>query len=182
MPVAGIQEQLRAIDGFGELSGGVEVFVRRQDPLVGVHHVDLERDALRPRAAELGGRNGRVKQQGSLCAGPGLSEHLRRQHPEREPGVDDAVGQAVRSELTALDDRVEADFLRVANAAGEVGEGIGLVEIRCVHDVSGSAESIGEGEASTRQALRVVKEQNLSHGGQPKGLLLRRRGRSSSTP
>ena len=27
----------------------------------------------------------------------------------------------------------------------------------------GDAESIGEGEAPTRQALRVMKEQNLSH-------------------
>ena len=31
------------------------------------------------------------------------------------------------------------------------------------YDVAGSAESIGEGEAPTRQALRVMKEQNLSH-------------------
>lgn len=30
-------------------------------------------------------------------------------------------------------------------------------------DVSGSAELIGEREAPTRQALRVMKEQNLSH-------------------
>jgi hypothetical protein len=29
--------------------------------------------------------------------------------------------------------------------------------------VSGSAESIGEGEAPTRQALCVMKEQDLSH-------------------
>jgi hypothetical protein len=32
-----------------------------------------------------------------------------------------------------------------------------------VYDVSGSAESIGEEEAPARQALRVMKEQNLSH-------------------
>jgi hypothetical protein len=51
----------------------------------------------------------------------------------------------------------------VANAVGEVGEDLALVEIRRVHDVSGSADSIGEGEAPTRQALRVMKEQNLGH-------------------
>jgi len=32
-----------------------------------------------------------------------------------------------------------------------------------VHDVSGSAQSIGEGQAPTRQALRMMEEQNLSH-------------------
>ena len=61
------------------------------------------------------------------------------------------------------DDRVEADLLGVANAVGEFGEGLAVVEIRRVHDLSGSAESIGEGEAPTGQALRVMEEQNLSH-------------------
>jgi hypothetical protein len=32
-----------------------------------------------------------------------------------------------------------------------------------VHDVSGTAESIGEGEAPTRQPVRVMKEENFSH-------------------
>jgi hypothetical protein len=104
-----------------------------------------------------------VKQQGSLRTGPCLGQHLRRQNPEREPGIDDFVRQAVSGESGALDDRVEADLLGVANAVGEFGEDLAVVEIRRVHDVSGSAESIGEGEAPTRQALRVMKEQNLSH-------------------
>jgi hypothetical protein len=39
---------------------------------------------------------------------------------------------------------VEADFLGVLNTVGEVGEDLAVVEIRRVHDVSGSAESIGE--------------------------------------
>ena len=45
MPIAGIQEQLRALDGLNELSRGGEVFHR---PLVGLHHVDLERHSRRP--------------------------------------------------------------------------------------------------------------------------------------
>jgi hypothetical protein len=36
-----------------------------------------------------------------------------------------------------------------------------------MHDVSGGAESIGEGEDSGRQALGVMEEQNLGHGSQP---------------
>jgi hypothetical protein len=40
-----------------------------------------------------------------------------------------------------------------------------LRETRRAHDVSGSAESIGEGEAPTRQALCVMKEQSFSHVG-----------------
>src|ERR687892_2575214 len=51
VPIAGIEEQLCAVDRLGALAGGVEGFVRRQDPPVGVPHVDLERGALRPRAA-----------------------------------------------------------------------------------------------------------------------------------
>ena len=52
--IAGIQEQLRALNRL-ELAGGVEVFQR---PLVGLHHVDLQRDALRPRVPELRSRQG----------------------------------------------------------------------------------------------------------------------------
>jgi len=104
-----------------------------------------------------------VKQQGSLCAGPCLGQHLRGQDPEREPGVDHAVGQAVGSQAPALDDRVEANFLGVANTLAEVGEELAVVEIRRVHDVSRGAQSIGEGEAPTGQAVRVMKEQNLRH-------------------
>ena len=159
--IAGIQEQLRALDCLHDLAGGGEVFV---DPLVVLHHVDLERDALRPRAAELLGREGGAEQQGSLRARPRLGQHLRGHHPEREPGIDQAVGQGLSGKATALEDRVEAGFLGVANALVEVGEGLALVQIWSVHDVSGGAEPIGEGEDPRRQALGVMKEQNLGHG------------------
>ena len=49
------------------------------------------------------------------------------------------------------------------NGVGEVGEDLAVVEIRRVHDMSGSPESIGEVEAPARQALCVMKKQNLSH-------------------
>jgi hypothetical protein len=104
-----------------------------------------------------------VKQQGSFGTWTRLGQHLRRQHPEREPGIDDLVRQAVGGESTALDDRVEADLLGVANAVGEFGEGLAFAEIRGVNDVSGSAELIGEGEAPGRQPLCMMEKQKLSH-------------------
>ena len=61
VPIAGVQEQLRALDRLGELAGGVEIALS-EDQLVGVHHVDLEPDAMGPRAAELGERDGGLDQ------------------------------------------------------------------------------------------------------------------------
>ena len=90
----------------------------------------------------------------SICAGS---------TPSEKPGIDDFVRQAVSGESAALDDRVEAHLFGVANAVFELGEGLAVVKIRHVHDVSGIAESIGEGEAPSLQAVRVMKEQNLSH-------------------
>ena len=106
-----------------------------------------------------------MKQQGSFGARTRLGQHLRRHHPEREPRIDDLTGQAVSSEPTALEDGFEADLLRVANAVGELGEGLAVVEIRGVNEVSGSAELVGEGEAPVRQSLCMMEEQNLSHVG-----------------
>jgi quercetin dioxygenase-like cupin family protein len=80
--IAGVHEQLRALHRLVELPRGLEVFVRRQGQHVGVHHVHLERDALRPRAVELGGRDTGMQQHGSSGARTRLGQHLRRQHPE----------------------------------------------------------------------------------------------------
>src|SRR5260370_41145913 len=79
MPIAGIQEQLSALDGLNELARGGEVLHR---PLVGLHHVGLEWNSPRPRAPKFGGREGGAEQQGSFCAGTSLGQHLRAHHPE----------------------------------------------------------------------------------------------------
>jgi hypothetical protein len=76
-----------------------------------------------------------------------------------------SFGNPSGGESTALDDRVEADLLGVANAVGELAEGLAVVEIRGVNDVSPSAEFIGEGEAPGRQSLCMMEEQKLSHAG-----------------
>src|SRR5437867_4153327 len=74
VPLAGVEEKLcaRRLD---ELAGGGEVLL---GPLVALHHVDLERDAVRPGAAELGGRHGAVEEEGSRRAGASLSQLLSR--------------------------------------------------------------------------------------------------------
>jgi hypothetical protein len=102
-----------------------------------------------------------VKEQRSPGAGARLGQHLRREHPEREPGVDDVVRQAVRGKAAALEDRAEADLFGVPDAVRELGEGPALVEIGRVNDVSGRAELLDEGEApgrfrdSRRAAARI---------------------------
>src|SRR5207247_10539370 len=64
VPIAGIQEQLRALDRL-ELAGGGEVFQR---PLVGLHHVDLKGDALWPLVPEFRRWESGAEQQGSFGA------------------------------------------------------------------------------------------------------------------
>jgi hypothetical protein len=49
----------------------------------------------------------------------------------------------------------------VADAVGERGERPALVEVRCVDDVPGGAQLVGEGQAPRRESLRVVKEEEL---------------------
>jgi hypothetical protein len=105
-----------------------------------------------------------VEQQGSPGARSGLGQHLRRHSPEREAAVDELVGQALGREAPALDDRLEADLTRVGHALGAVREGLAVVEIRDMDDVSGGAELLGEGEAPGGQPVDVVEEQHLGHG------------------
>ena len=121
-------------------------------------------------AAELRGWEAPAEQQRSLRTWFRLGEHLRRQHSEREPAVDDAVGQAVGSGATTLADRFEADLPGVADALVDVGERVAVVEIRRVHDVPGGAEPLGKGEDSRRQPLRMMKEENLGHVGRQRNV------------
>jgi len=85
---------------------------------------------------------------------------LRRHHPQREADVDDFARQLLGGEPATLDDRVEADLLGVADALVELVEDLAVVEIRCVDDVSGSAECIGERMASGREPLRMWKSRS----------------------
>jgi len=48
----------------------------------------------------------------------------------------------------------------VADALVELAEDLAVVEIRCVDDVSGSAECIGERMASGREPLRMWKSRS----------------------
>src|SRR5207302_6836777 len=86
------------------------------------------------------------------------------EHAQREAGVDDLVRQGVGGTPAALNDRIEAHFLGVADSVRQLGENPAFVEVRGVHDVSGCAESIGEADAASRQTLRMMKEKDLSQG------------------
>src|SRR2546426_3620159 len=151
--ITGVQEQLRAL-GLDQLARGGEVF---GSPFVVLHHVDLERDSRRPRAPELGGRDSSVKQQGTLGARARLGQHLSGHHPEREPAIDEFVRQALGGESTALEDRVEPDLLRVADALVERSERLAVIEIRGMDSVSGCAKLVREGKESGRLPLGMVK-------------------------
>jgi hypothetical protein len=54
-------------------------------------------------------------------------------------------------------------LLGVANAVVEGHEGLAVVEIRGMNDVSGSSQLAGESEESFGLSLCVVKEQDLGH-------------------
>ena len=73
----------------------------------------------------------------SICAGS---------TPEREPGLDEPLGQALGGEPAALDDRIETDLLLgVAKPFPEIAERLAVVEIRewttcpAARSVSGNA-------------------------------------------
>jgi hypothetical protein len=159
--VARVDEELGA-RGLHELPGRRQVLLGPFVPLV---HVDLERNTVRPGAVELGRREGCAEEQRALCARACLRERLRRHDAEREPGVDDPSRQAFGGGLAPLEDRAEAGLSRVTDAVFEVVEGVALVEVRRVHDMPAGAELISEGEHAGCEALRVMKEHDLGHGG-----------------
>ena len=128
--------------------------------------MDLERGTLAPGAAEFGERNRGVKQQRAAGARPRVGQHLRRHPAEREPGIDKLRRQALGRGAATLQDRVEADLSGVVNALVDRVEGLAVVEIRRVNDVPSSPELVGERDNPGSQALRVVEEQHLGHGGE----------------
>ncbi len=65
--------------------------------------------------------------------------------------------EALSSEPTSVEDRIEADLLGVANALIERCERLALVEIRGVNRVPGCAEFVGERKESGCLSLCVVK-------------------------
>ena len=118
-----------------------------------------------PPNSEAGKSSG--EQQGALGARARLGQHLRGHHSEREPGVDELARQPIGGASTALDDRPEANLPCVADALVQVGEGLAVVEVGGVNDVSGSSQRVGELEESSSLALCVMEEQYLGHDACP---------------
>jgi hypothetical protein len=159
VPVTGVEEELGLGDRRRKVAGDLDV-----TQLVPLHRVNLQRHARRPRASELRERDAGMEEQRAPRARPGLSQHLRRQHAEREPGVDDVRAQILGGGPAAPDDLAEADLLGVGHAAGQIGEGPAVVEIRRVHDVAARAELVGEREAAGRQPMRMMEQDDFGHG------------------
>jgi hypothetical protein len=107
------------------------------DERVIFHHVDLQRDAVRPRTAELSNRDSPGDEYRAACAGACLSKHLRRQHAQREPDLHRLGRQAVCRRTTAVNDRVEPDLLGVSDTGAEVWEHTACVEVGHVDVVPG---------------------------------------------
>src|SRR4029078_432389 len=77
MLVAGVEEELRAVDLVHELAGGVDAALADEDRVV-VHAVDLDRNAVRPGPERpvAADRDRRVEEQGPACSRPRLGELL----------------------------------------------------------------------------------------------------------
>ena len=160
--VTGVDEQLGLRGRRHELAGGVEVAVLGEER-VGLHPVNLDRNAVRPRAAELGRRQTGVEEHGALCPLPGLGQHLRGHHAEREAGIHDLSGQRVGGGPPALEDGVEAGLPGVGDPLLQTLEHPAVVEIRDMNRVPGGREPLGEVADPRRQPVRVVEQDHLSH-------------------
>ena len=93
VPVARVDEQLGELgsDDLDQLAGGVEVAPLPEERVL-VHAVDLDRNALRPRAEGplSGDREAALIEERSPRTRSGLGESLRFADPEGEAGVDQA--------------------------------------------------------------------------------------------
>ena len=104
-----------------------------------------------------------VEEQGSAGSGPCLCELLRRQHAEREPGVDELGRQVVGDADAALQHVVEPDLLDVGETLVDRPERASVEQVRRVHGVPGGPQVVGERAHAGGQPLCVVEQQDLGH-------------------
>ncbi len=105
--------------------------------------MDLDRNAF-GQATELGRRDAGVEQQGALGSGPGLGQLLRRQHAQREPGVDQFGRQALGGLDSAFEQGAEALLLGEPHPFVQVVKGPAFVKVRGVDGVPALTQSLGE--------------------------------------
>lgn len=104
-----------------------------------------------------------MQQQRALRAGPGLGQHLRREHAHREPGVDEFGGQLLGDGPATLDNGGEPYLLGVGGALVDGLEDLSVVQVRDVHDVASLRQRLGEGTDARRAPLYVVEQQHFCH-------------------
>ena len=94
--IAGIKEKLRVLDLRHNLPGGIDITLAYEDRVV-FHPVNLDRHAIWPRSEGpfATDRQAGMEEESSSRSGPRLGQLLRRQHAEREPGIDERRRQIV---------------------------------------------------------------------------------------
>jgi len=104
-----------------------------------------------------------VEQHRAAGARARLGQHLRREHAERAPEVDELRRQRLRREASALDDGVEAHLLRVRHAVVEDAEHAAVVQVGHVHDVAAAPQLLRELPHALGEPVRVVEHDHLRH-------------------
>src|SRR5262245_14697832 len=113
-----VEEQLGRLDTLDQSPRRILVPALLREERVLVHGVDRQRYAVRP-AAELRHRETRVEEQRSSSTWTRLGELLRRYDAERETGVHQVFGQALRRLDAALGDRAEPGLARIFDSLVE---------------------------------------------------------------
>ena len=159
VPLTRVEVELRALHLVDQLarSGGI-LF----EPLVAIHRVDLDGDAVGP-APELGRREARVEEQRALRAGTRLGELLGRHDPEGEAGVDELRRESFGGADAALEQRSESDLLRVGDPIVQLRKGVPVVHVRRMDHVTCVPQLGDERAEPFRLPLCVMEQQDLGH-------------------
>ena len=162
MLVARIEKQLGAIHGCHECASSVEVAIADEDRIE-FHRMDLDGHVRRPRRPEVGQRHARMKQQRTTSARACLCQLLRRHHAHREAGVDNGGAQLPGGANATLDDLRKAELFGVRDAVLEAVELTPIEKVRCTDSMTFAPDVVGKGVNTRRQAVRMMKQENVCH-------------------
>lgn len=147
------------------------------------HAANLDRDAVWPGSEGplATDRQARVEEQGSTGSGPCLCQLLRRQHTEREPGIDELGRQFIGDADAALPHVVESDLTDVGETLIDALERASVEQVRRVHDVTGGPQVVGERAHTWGQPLCVVEQQDFGDTEPPGGMVERTFGHPTAS-
>jgi hypothetical protein len=162
--VAGIEEEGGVACCRDDLAGGIEIALAGKNR-VGVHGVDLHRDALRPGAEGPFARNrdAGIEEQGAAGTRSGLGKFLGRHDAEGEAGIDQRRGQVVGQMDATLQECIRADRIDIGEACVDAGEDVAVEQVWRVDDVAGVPKLFGEDVDAGCQTQCVMEQQNFGH-------------------